>query len=103
MLNVDNETRKPHLLERYQERILKNYQKKFPALFRLCFDPIGTHRRARTAFAFGLGFLLGVFLYVFIIVDLELNRPTSLTCGAFLVTLLSFGCAFSLQVRALHI
>lgn len=101
--NKSSEPKSKRLLERYEEKFLKYYLKKFPTLFHLCYDPVGTHRKARTAFGFLLGFVLGIFLYTFIIKDLQLNPYTSLICGTTFTGALSLGCALSLHVRSYNL
>ncbi|KAJ8674004.1 hypothetical protein QAD02_005266 [Eretmocerus hayati] len=60
--------------ERYKNRILKYYLKKWPWVYHVLYDPTGYHRRARKAFAFSLGLSLGIFLYVLVIADLKLGK-----------------------------
>ncbi|NP_001123272.1 DC-STAMP domain containing 1 [Nasonia vitripennis] len=95
----ESEPKSKRLLERYEEKLVKYYLKKFPTLFHICYDPVGTHRKARTAFGFLLGSVLGLFLYTFIIKDLQLNPYTSLICGTAFTAGLSLGCALSLHFR----
>lgn len=86
------------LIEGARKDFLKYYLKKCPTLFHLCYDPIGTHRKARAfvGFLFGLG--AAVVLYEGIIVDLQFDMYTSAVLGAILVAMLSIGCASSIQV-----
>lgn len=77
---------------------LKYYLKKCPALFHICYDPIGTHRKARAFIGFLFGFVAAVVLYQGIIVNLQFDTYTSLSLGAILVAMLSIGCASSIQV-----
>ncbi|XP_011153575.1 E3 ubiquitin-protein ligase DCST1 [Harpegnathos saltator] len=89
------------LIEEARRDFLKYYLKKCPTLFHICYDPIGTHRKARAfvGFLFGLG--AAVALYEGIIVDLQFDMYTSAILGALLVAMLSIGCAASMQVRCI--
>lgn len=89
------------LIEGARRDFLKYYLKKCPTLFHICYDPIGTHRKARAfvGFLFGLG--AAVVLYEGIIVDLQFDTYTSAILGAVLVVMLSIGCALSIQVISL--
>lgn len=89
------------LIEGARRDFLKYYLKKCPTLFHICYDPIGTHRKARAfvGFLFGLG--AAVVLYEGIIVDLQFDMYTSAILGAVLVVMLSIGCASSMQVISL--
>ncbi|KAL6265156.1 hypothetical protein P5V15_005242 [Pogonomyrmex californicus] len=89
------------LIERVQKDFLKYYLKKCPTLFHICYDPIGTHRKARAFIGFLFGFVAGVLLYEGIIVDLQFDTYTSIFLGAFLVVVLSIGCASSIQIRCI--
>ncbi|XP_029676466.1 protein sneaky-like isoform X2 [Formica exsecta] len=89
------------LIERTRRDFLKYYLKKCPTLFHICYDPIGTHRKARAFIGFLFGFLAAVVLYEGIIVDLQFDAYTSISLGAILVVMLSIGCASSIQVRCI--
>lgn len=86
------------LIEGARRDFLKYYLKKCPALFHICYDPIGTHRKVRAFIGFLFGFVAAVVLYEGIIVDLQFDTYTSLSLGAILVAMLSIGCASSIQV-----
>lgn len=86
-------------LEYYSAKLLKSYLKKCPTLFHLCYDPIGTHKRARTAIGFCLGFFMAICFYFIIIADLQFDTYTSLALGAMIIIMMSLGCAFSIQVN----
>lgn len=86
------------LIEGTRRDFLKYYLKKCPTLFHICYDPIGTHRKARAFIGFLFGFLAAVVLYEGIIVDLQFDAYTSISLGAILVMMLSIGCASSIQV-----
>jgi len=86
------------LIEGIQRDFLKYYLKKCPTLFHICYDPIGTHRKARAFIGFLFGLVAAVVLYEGIIVDLQFDAYTSLSLGAILVVMLSIGCASSIQV-----
>lgn len=74
-------------------------KKLYSFLFHVCYDPIGTHKKIRAVFGFIFGFLLALIFYLTIIIDLELNRYTTVVLGAIVVTMLSIGCASSIQVH----
>lgn len=86
------------LIEGARRDFLKYYLKKCPTLFHICYDPIGTHRKARAFIGFLFGFVAAVVLYEGIIVDLQFDTYTSVSLGAILVAMLSIGCASSIQV-----
>lgn len=86
------------LIEGTRRNFLKYYLKKCPTLFHVCYDPIGTHRKARAFIGFLFGFVAAVVLYEGIIVDLQFDTYTSIFLGAILVVMLSIGCASSIQV-----
>lgn len=86
------------LIEGIQRDFLKYYLKKCPTLFHICYDPIGTHRKARAFIGFLFGLVAAVVLYEGIIVDLQFDAYTSISLGAILVVMLSIGCASSIQV-----
>jgi hypothetical protein len=86
------------MIDKARKNFLKYYQRKFPKLYRICFDPIGTHRRVRAFIGFLFGFVAAVLLYEGIIVNLEFDMYTSLSLGAILILMLSIGCAVSMQV-----
>lgn len=85
-------------IEYLSKRISQIYLKKFPTLYHLCYDPLGTHKKSRTFFGFLLGFLMGISFYEFVIVDFQFDQITSLIFGALIITILSFGFAISIQV-----
>ncbi|XP_024880185.1 E3 ubiquitin-protein ligase DCST1-like [Temnothorax curvispinosus] len=89
------------LIEGARRDFLKYYLKKCPTLFHICYDPIGTHRKARAFIGFLYGFVAAVVLYEGIIVDLQFDTYTSISLGAILVAMLSIGCASSIQVRCI--
>lgn len=89
------------LIEGARRDFLKYYLKKCPTLFHICYDPIGTHRKARAFIGFLFGFVAAVVLYEGIIVDLRFDTYTSISLGAILVAMLSIGCASSIQVRCI--
>ncbi|XP_011163830.1 protein sneaky [Solenopsis invicta] len=89
------------LIESARRDFLKYYLKKCPSLFHICYDPIGTHRKARAFIGFLFGFVAAVVLYEGIIVDLQFDTYTSISLGAILVAMLSIGCASSIQVRCI--
>lgn len=86
------------LIEGARRDFLKYYLKICPTLFHICYDPIGTHRKARAFIGFLFGFVAAVALYETIIVGLQFDTYTSLSLGAVLVMMLSIGCASSIQV-----
>jgi len=86
------------LIEGARRDFLKYYLKKCPTLFHICYDPIGTHRKARAFIGFLFGFVASVVLYEGIIVGLQFDMYTSISLGAILVVMLSIGCASSIQV-----
>ncbi|XP_014473402.1 PREDICTED: DC-STAMP domain-containing protein 1 [Dinoponera quadriceps] len=89
------------LIEGARRDFLKYYLKKCPTLFHICYDPIGTHRKARAFVGFLFGFSAAVVLYEGIIVDLQFDMYTSAILGAILVAMLSIGCASSIQIRCI--
>lgn len=86
------------LIEAARKDLLKYYLKRCPTLFHICYDPIGTHRKARAFIGFLFGLIAAVVLYEGIIVDLQFDTYTSVFLGAVLVAMLSIGCASSIQV-----
>jgi len=98
MSGMERLSRFGRMIEKARKDFLKYYQKKCPTLFRVCFDPIGTHRGTRAFIGFLLGFVAAVSLYEGIIVNLEFDMYTSLALGAILIVMLSIGCAISMQV-----
>ncbi|XP_015123497.1 protein sneaky [Diachasma alloeum] len=86
-------------IEKRHEAILISYLKCSPFLYHVCFDPIGTHTKARTVIGFFLGLTLGVLFYVTIILDLAFDPYTTLGLGLIVIVMLSAGCASSIQVR----
>ncbi|XP_043271509.1 protein sneaky-like [Venturia canescens] len=99
MYGLGKMNRLGRIIEKTHKNILASYLKNFPSLFHLCYDPIGTHKKARAVVGFFLGLFLGIVFYVGIILDLEFDRYTSLALGAIVIVLLSIGCASSIQVR----
>ncbi|XP_011864564.1 PREDICTED: DC-STAMP domain-containing protein 1-like [Vollenhovia emeryi] len=89
------------LIEGARRDFLKYYLKKCPTLFHICYDPIGTHRKARAFIGFLFGFVAAVVLYEGIIVNLQFDTYTSISLGAILVAMLSIGCASSIQMRCI--
>lgn len=89
------------LIEGARRDFLKYYLQKCPTLFHICYDPIGTHRKARAFVGFLFGLCAAVALYEGIIVDLQFDTYTSAILGAVLVAMLSIGCASSIQVISL--
>lgn len=98
MPGMENVTNLGLRVEKFKKDFLKHYQTKFPILFRICFDPIGTHKKSRAFIGFLLGFFMAVLLYECIIVDLQFDAYTSVCLGGILITMLSIGCALSIQV-----
>lgn len=98
MSGLDRINRCGRLIEGTRRGFLKYYLKKCPTLFHICYDPIGTHRKARAFIGFLFGFLAAVVLYEAIIVDLQFDPYISISLGAILVVMLSIGCASSIQV-----
>lgn len=86
------------MITKMRRDFLKYYLKKCPTLFHICYDPIGTHRKARALIGFLFGLVAAVVLYEGIIVDLQFDTYTSISLGAILVAMLSIGCASSIQV-----
>lgn len=98
MSGLERINRCGRLIEGIRRGFLKYYLKKCPTLFHICYDPIGTHRKARAFIGFLFGFLAAVVLYETIIVDLQFDAYISISLGAILVLMLSIGCASSIQV-----
>ncbi|XP_043467285.1 protein sneaky-like [Leptopilina heterotoma] len=88
-------------IEYLSKRTSEIYFTKFPTLYHLCYDPIGTHKKSRTFFGFLLGFFMGFSFYEFVIVDFQFDQITSLIFGALIITMLSFGFAISIQARCI--
>ena len=86
-------------IEYYSAKLLKYYLKKCPMLFHLCYDPIGAHKRERIVIGFCLGLFMAICFYFIIIEDLQFDTYTSLGLGTIITLLMSFGCAFSIQVK----
>ncbi|XP_068987148.1 protein sneaky [Bombus flavifrons] len=103
MPGMENVTNLGLRVEKFKKDFLKHYQAKFPILFRICFDPIGTHKKSRAFIGFLLGFFMAVLLYECIIVDLQFDAYTSVSLGGILIMMLSIGCALSIQVRCISI
>ncbi|XP_053970629.1 protein sneaky-like isoform X1 [Hylaeus volcanicus] len=100
MENVTNIGRR---VEKLKKKFFKYYSSHFPTLFHISYDPIGTHKKSRAFAGFLMGFVLGVLLYEFIIVDLHFDRYTSFVLAVIVVTMLSVGCAASIQVRCVSL
>ncbi|XP_043254934.1 protein sneaky-like [Colletes gigas] len=98
---MENATSIGRRVEIFKKQFFKYYSRHFPSLFRLCYDPIGTHKKTRAFGGFLMGFLMGTFLYEFIIVDLRFDQYTSFSLAVIVVTMLSIGCASSIQVRCI--
>ena len=98
MPGLENVTNFGLRVEKFKKKFFKYYLKHFPTLFHICYDPIGTHKKMRAFIGFLLGFFMAVLLYEFIIVDLQFDMYTSFCLGVVLVTMLSIGCASSIQV-----
>ncbi|XP_076235359.1 protein sneaky [Calliopsis andreniformis] len=86
-------------VERFKKNFFKFYSRNFPTLFHICYDPIGTHKKSRAVIGFLLGFFMAVLFYELIIVDLQFDKYTSFSLAVILTTMLSIGCATSIQVR----
>ncbi|XP_015586402.1 E3 ubiquitin-protein ligase DCST1 [Cephus cinctus] len=99
MPGLENMNRGGRIAQHLQLKFLRSFAKSCPRLYGLCYDPIGTHKKARAVIGFFLGFFLGVIFYEVIISDLQFDRYTSLALGAVLIVILSIGCAASIQVR----
>lgn len=61
-------------------------------------DPPGTHKITRAIVGFFFGFSLAVFFYVTVILDLGFQPYTTFALGSIIVTMMSVGCALSIQV-----
>ncbi|XP_078050611.1 protein sneaky isoform X1 [Augochlora pura] len=98
---MESQTNIGRRVETFKKTYFKYYLRHFPTLFHVCYDPIGTHRKARAFAGFLLGFTMAVVLYRFIIVDLRFDKYTSFGLAVGLVTMMSIGCAASIQVRCI--
>ncbi|XP_029042861.1 protein sneaky [Osmia bicornis bicornis] len=90
-------------VEKFKKNFFKYYLQQCPSLFHICYDPIGTHKKSRAFIGFFLGFFMSVLLYEGIIVDLNFDRYTSLSLAGIIVSMMSIGCASSIQVRCVCI
>lgn len=86
-------------VEKFKKNFFKYYLQQCPSLFHICYDPIGTHKKSRAFIGFLLGFFMSVLLYEGIIVDLNFDRYTSLSLAGIIVSMMSIGCASSIQVH----
>lgn len=98
MPGLESATKFGRRVEKFKKSFFKFYLNNFPTLFHICYDPIGTHKKARAFIGFLLGFFMAVLLYEFIIVDLQFDKYTSFSLAIILVIMLSIGCATSIQV-----
>ncbi|XP_076289582.1 protein sneaky [Lasioglossum baleicum] len=96
---MENQTEIGRRVEIFKKAFFKYYLSHFPTLYHLCYDPIGTHKKTRAFVGFLFGFSKAVILYKWIIVDLRFDKYTSFVLAVILVTMLSIGCASSIQVR----
>ncbi|XP_008549305.1 protein sneaky [Microplitis demolitor] len=64
-------------------------------------DPPGTHKITRAIVGFFFGFSLAVFFYVTVILDLGFQPYTTFALGSIIVTMMSVGCALSIQIRCI--
>ncbi|XP_076749463.1 protein sneaky [Xylocopa sonorina] len=103
MPGLENVTKLGVRVAKFKENFLASYLTNFPTLFHICYDPIGTHKKSRAFIGFLLGFFLAVLLYESIIVDLRFDPYTTVCLGGILITMLSIGCALSIQVRCISI
>lgn len=99
MPGLEHMSRIGQIAERILEAVSKAYLNTCPSLYGVCFDPPGRHKKTRATIGFFLGFLLGVFFYEVVIVDLEFSLYTSMGLGAVVIAMLSIGCASSIQVQ----
>ncbi|XP_063976934.1 protein sneaky isoform X2 [Diachasmimorpha longicaudata] len=97
MVGLERMNRLGQFIEKRHEAILISYLKCCPSLYHVCFDPIGTHTKARALIGFFLGLTLGVLFYVTIILDLAFDPYTTLGLGLIVIIMLSAGCASSIQ------
>ncbi|XP_054001811.1 protein sneaky isoform X2 [Hylaeus anthracinus] len=100
---MENATSIGRRVEKLKKKFFKYYSSHFPTLFHVSYDPIGTHKKSRAFAGFLMGFVLGVLLYEFIIVDLHFDRYTSFGLAVVVVAMLSIGCAASIQVRCVSL
>jgi len=98
MSGLERVTHLGRTVEKVRKSFLKRYRKICPKLYHICYDPIGTHRRARAFIGFLFGFVAAASLYEGIIVNLEFDMYTSFFLGIILVVMLSIACAISMQV-----
>ncbi|XP_012260976.2 protein sneaky-like [Athalia rosae] len=101
MPGLENMSRVGQVIEGTLEKFSKLYLSACPTFYRLCFDPVGTHKKSRAALGFFFGFMLGVLFYEVVIVDLEFSEYTGLGLGAVIIAMLAIGCASSIQVRCI--
>ncbi|KOC61897.1 DC-STAMP domain-containing protein 1 [Habropoda laboriosa] len=90
-------------VEKLKKKFLNYYVTSCPSLFRICYDPIGAHRKTRAFVGFFLGFFMGVIFYEYIIVDLQFDPYVTACLGGVVIIMLSIGCASSIQVRCVCI
>ncbi|CAK9814408.1 Protein sneaky [Anthophora quadrimaculata] len=101
MPGLENATKLGLRVEIFKKKFLNYYVTSCPTLFHICYDPIGTHKKARAFIGFFLGFLMGVIFYVYIIVDLQFDPYVTVSLGGIVIVMLSIGCASSIQVRCI--
>lgn len=98
MPGMENVTSLGLRVEKFKKNFFKHFQANYPTLYHIFFDPIGTHKKSRAFIGFLLGFFLDVLLYECIIIDLQFDPYTSVCLGGIVITMLSIGCAMSIQV-----
>ncbi|KAK9310033.1 hypothetical protein QLX08_000508 [Tetragonisca angustula] len=103
MSGLENVTNLGLRVERFKKNFLRHFQANYPTLYPIFLGPIGTHKKSRAFIGFLLGFFLGVLLYECIIIDLQFDPYTSVCLGGIVITMLSIGCAVSIQVRCICI
>lgn len=86
-------------VEKFKVIYLGKYRQTFPSLFRLCYDPLGTHRKTRALAGFLLGLAMSLVFYWTVICDLKFDDLTTRGLGVTLAILISLGCAASIQVK----
>lgn len=99
MTGLDRMNRIGRTMERSRDDTLKRYLKVCPTFYRICYDPIGTHKKSRTLIGFLMGILLGIIFYRTIIFQLKFDRYTTVYLGIIIIVILSIGCATSIQVN----
>ncbi|XP_031831854.1 protein sneaky isoform X2 [Nomia melanderi] len=98
---MESQTKFSRRVDLFKKSFFKYYLNHFPTLFHICYDPIGTHRKSRAFIGFLYGFSMAVLLYECIIVDLRFDKYTSFALAIILATMLSVGCASSIQMRCI--